>query len=71
MFRTLLVDDDFLVRTYLKTLSSWERAGYEITQDVQDGEEALDVMKQKEIDVVITDISMPVMDGIELIRHIR
>ena len=42
MFRTLLVDDDFLVRTYLKTLSSWERAGYEITQDVQDGEEALD-----------------------------
>lgn len=71
MFRTLLVDDDFLVRSYLKTLSSWKRAGYEVVRDVQDGEEALHVLEEEEIDVVITDISMPLMDGIELIRHIR
>lgn len=68
MFRTLLVDDDFLVRSYLKTLDSWEKAGYEIVQDVQDGEEALEVMNQEKIDVVMTDISMPLMDGIELIK---
>lgn len=71
MFRTLLVDDDFLVRSYLKTLGSWQRAGYEVVKDVQDGEEALHVLEEEKIDVVITDISMPVMDGIELIRHIR
>ena len=41
MFRTLLVDDDFLVRSYLKTLNAWEKAGYEVVKDVQDGEEAL------------------------------
>lgn len=71
MFRTLLVDDDFLVRTYLKMLGAWERAGYEVVRDVQDGEEALHALFQEPIDVVITDISMPVMDGIELIRRIR
>ena len=71
MFRTLLVDDDFLVRSYLKTLSAWEKAGYEVVKDVQDGEEALHIMEEEKIDVVITDISMPLMDGIELIRHIR
>lgn len=71
MFRTLLVDDDFLVRSYLKTLGSWTRAGYEIAADVRDGEEALHVLEEEKIDVVITDISMPLMDGIELIRRIR
>ena len=71
MFRTLLVDDDFLVRSYLKTLNAWEKAGYEVVKDVQDGEEALHVLEEEKIDVIITDISMPLMDGIELIRHIR
>ncbi len=32
MFRTLLVDDDFLVRSYLKTLNAWEKAGYEVVK---------------------------------------
>lgn len=68
--KTLLVDDDFLVRSYLKTLDSWEKAGFEIVQDVRDGEEALKVLKNEAVDVIITDISMPLMDGIELIRQI-
>ncbi|MDC7290127.1 response regulator [Blautia schinkii] len=71
MFRTLLVDDDFLVRSYLKTLSSWEKEGYELAADVRDGEEALRVLADEPIDLVITDVSMPLMDGIELIRRIR
>lgn len=43
MRKALLADDDFLVRSYLKMLSSWEKAGFEITADVRDGEEALEV----------------------------
>ena len=71
MFQTLLVDDDFLVRSYLKTLDSWEYEGYEVVRDVQDGEEALEVMNQEKIDIVVTDISMPLMDGIELIKAVK
>ena len=36
MYRTLVADDDFLVRSYLKTLDSWEKAGYEIVDDAED-----------------------------------
>ena len=43
----------------MKTLSAWEKAGYEVVKDVQDGEEALRVLEEEKIDVVITDISMP------------
>lgn len=71
MRKALLADDDFLVRSYLKMLSSWENAGFEITEDVRDGEEALEVLDKEPIDLVVTDIAMPLMDGIELIKEIR
>ena len=64
-------DDDFLVRSYLKTLDSWEKAGYEIVDDAEDGEEAYGFLQKEKIDVLVTDLTMPVMDGIELIRKIR
>ena len=71
MRKALLPDGDFLVRSYLKMLSSWEKAGFEIAADVRDGEEALEILEQQEIELVVTDIAMPLMDGIELIREIR
>ena len=71
MYRTLVADDDFLVRSYLKTLDSWEKAGYEIVDDAEDGEEAYGFLQKEKIDVLVTDLTMPVMDGIELIRKIR
>lgn len=71
MKKTLLVDDDFLVRSYLKMLSSWERAGFHIIADVKNGEEALEVLEQNPIDLIVTDIAMPMMDGVSLIREVR
>ena len=53
MRKALLADDDFLVRSYLKMLSSWEKAGFEITADVRDGEEALEVLDREKIDLVV------------------
>ena len=61
MRKALLADDDFLVRSYLKMLSSWEKAGFEITADVRDGEEALEVLDREKIDLVVTDIAMPLI----------
>ena len=71
MKKALLVDDDYLVRSYLKMLPSWEKAGFVIAADVRDGEEALECLKKEEFDLIVTDIAMPLMDGIELIREIR
>lgn len=71
MKKALLVDDDYLVRSYLKMLPSWQKAEVEIVADVRDGEEALERLEKGDIELVITDIAMPLMDGIELIRQIR
>ena len=71
MRRTILADDDYLVRCYLKTLPSWEQAGFVIEEEARDGEEALEIYRKSGADLIVTDISMPLMDGIELIRKIR
>lgn len=71
MKNVLLADDDYLARSYLKMLSAWERAEFCVVSDVKNGEEALEVIKNQKIDLVVTDMAMPLMDGIQLIREIR
>lgn len=71
MRKALLVDDDYLVRSYLKMLPSWSNSGFTIEADVRDGEEALEFLQSNDVDLVVTDIAMPLMDGIQLIQEIR
>ncbi|WP_116652650.1 response regulator [Pelagibacterium sediminicola] len=66
--RILTVDDS---RTILAMLHhTLTNAGFEVLQ-AENGQIGLDVLKNEEVDVVITDINMPVMDGIEFIRQVR
>ena len=66
--RVLTVDDSRTILAMLHhTLSN---AGFEVLQ-AEDGQKGLDVLKNESVDVVITDINMPVMDGIEFIRSVR
>ena len=71
MIKTVIVDDDFLVRSYLKQLKAWKTEGYEIVADARDGEEALKVIEEFRPELLVTDISMPLVNGIELIRKVR
>jgi CheY-like chemotaxis protein len=66
--RVLLVDDNHYVRQTLPFLL--REHGYEVDL-AQNGEEAFQIACQRHVDVVLTDISMPVVDGVELIRLIR
>jgi two-component system chemotaxis response regulator CheY len=66
--RVLTVDDSRTILAMLHhTLSN---AGFEVLQ-AEDGQQGLDVLKREKVDIVITDINMPVMDGIQFIRQIR
>lgn len=66
--RILTVDDS---RTILAMLHhTLTNAGFEVLQ-AENGQIGLDVLKNEEVDVVITDINMPVMDGIEFIKQVR
>lgn len=71
MIKVLLADDDFLVRAYLSQLIDWERNGFTLVGAAQDGEEALQMVEEYHPHILITDISMPVLDGISVIRLLR
>jgi two-component system KDP operon response regulator KdpE len=66
--RVLVVDDERQIARVLRT--SLESYGYEVAL-AEDGLQALEKLKQYSPDLVITDLSMPVMDGVELTREIR
>ena len=71
MKKVLIVDDDFLVRTYLKQMINWEAHGFYIVGDAKNGREALEILQSSGADILIADVSMPIMDGIELTRQVK
>lgn len=70
MYQILLVDDEFLVRDAIKNNLNWEELGFELACDCQNGKEAIEFLEEHAVDVVITDICMPYVDGLELSRHL-
>ncbi|CAM3747988.1 response regulator [Marinicrinis lubricantis] len=71
MHSVLLVDDEIYARQGLRQLIDWAGCGYEVLDEADNGEDALDLIQQRKPDLVITDIRMPVVDGLELIRQAR
>ena len=69
--RILIADDDTMVRIGLKTVINWEENGFVLVGEAANGLEAMQLVQEKKPDIVITDIKMPGMDGIELIRQLR
>ena len=67
--RVLLADDHALLREGLR--KSFEAAGDEVLGEASNGEEAVAMARQLQPEVVLMDLSMPVMDGIEATRQIR
>lgn len=71
MHRVILVEDEMLVRLGLRNAINWQQFNMELVADAANGLEALQLYESLTPDLVITDIRMPVMDGMELIKRIR
>ncbi len=71
MKNILIVDDEPLVRLALRAMSDLEDYGFIIKAEAENGSQALEILKTESIDIVISDINMPVMNGLELIREIK
>ncbi|RAI93585.1 two-component system response regulator YesN [Paenibacillus pabuli] len=71
MYRVLLVDDEEDVREGLVVEVDWEALDLRIVGLAENGREALEMAERVEPDIVVTDISMPFMDGLELARRLR
>lgn len=71
MIQVMLVDDEYLALEDLKTLIDWESLGFHILATARSGRAALGLFDSQPVDLIITDISMPNMDGITLIEQIK
>ncbi len=71
MIRALIVDDEKLVRKGMIAIMPWREHGIEVVEDVGSGEKALEFLKYNEIDLLITDLSMPRMTGLELVKKVK
>ncbi|HWP96551.1 MAG TPA: response regulator [Syntrophomonadaceae bacterium] len=71
MYRVLIVDDDKTVRYILKRYKKWESYGFSIADEACDGKEALRKLASSGFDLLLTDIKMPGMDGIELLKELK
>jgi len=71
VYKVMIVEDEMLVRIGLKSSVDWSRYGMEVVADLPDGQAAWEFFGQAKPDVVITDIRMPRMDGMQLIERIR
>ena len=71
MLRVLLVDDEPFILQGIKMLIDWEQEGFEIAGMAANGKEAIAFLEQEEVDLIIADIRMPEMTGLELLETIK
>lgn len=71
MIKVLLVDDEPIFRMGLRSGIAWEEEGCEIVGEAKNGEEALLLIEDKKPDLVLLDLKMPKMDGIEVLRRMK
>ncbi|QAY68011.1 response regulator [Paenibacillus protaetiae] len=71
MIKLLIVDDEPNIRKGIRTSIEWEQYGIEVAGEAADGAEALEKALQLKPHIVVTDIRMPLMDGLELARRLK
>nr|WP_307993173.1 response regulator [uncultured Niameybacter sp.] len=71
MYNVLIVDDEKIIRIGMRAIIDWQAYGFKVVGIVSDGEQALQVIEEEEIDLVITDIKMPKIDGIQLVKRLK
>lgn len=69
MVKVLIVDDEAVVRIGLKSMIDWKTNGFDLVGEAPNGEKALELIESQQPDIVLTDIKMPAMDGLELISY--
>lgn len=71
MYNILIAEDELLIRMGLEASIPWNELGFHIVATASDGEKAWDAYQRYHPEILITDIRMPKLDGLELIRRIR
>jgi two-component system response regulator YesN len=71
MYKMIVIDDEYLVREGIKQTIEWDEHGVEIVSFATNGKEGLLEIEKHKPDIVICDIRMPIMDGLEVVKIIK
>ncbi|MBO4267358.1 MAG: response regulator [Lachnospiraceae bacterium] len=71
LYKVILVDDEEEVREAIRKRINWEEIGFTVAGTAENGEDAIELAESCEPDVVMTDIQMPFMDGLTLLRKLK
>ena len=71
MYRAIIVDDEYKICQLIQCLGDWEELHIDVIDICRDGEMALESIVKHKPDIVLTDIRMPVYDGLEIIQQVR
>jgi two-component system, response regulator YesN len=71
MLKVVIVDDEQLIRISIRKRIGWERLGLSVVGEADNGQAALSLLEEVKPDIVLVDIRMPVMNGLELIKEVR
>ncbi|MFB9325616.1 RICIN domain-containing protein [Paenibacillus aurantiacus] len=71
MLRAMIVEDNAVYRYAIRTIIDWGQCGFEPPAEAVNGKQALSCLREAPVDLIVTDISMPEMNGIELIQQVK
>ena len=71
MYKVLIVDDEEIIRQGLRILIDWESIGLKLVAEATNGLEALECIEKYKPHILVTDVKMPGMNGIELIKTLH
>lgn len=71
MYKLLIVEDELPVRNMIIESINWNEIGFHVAYAAGDGQEALEFLEDNSVDLILTDIYMPFIDGLELVRRVR
>ncbi len=71
LYRVMVVDDEPIVREAIASLIAWEKHQIAIVKTAAHAVEALEYLREHDVELMLVDVRLPVMDGLELIRQVR
>lgn len=71
MYKVLIIDDEPIIRKGLKNIINWKSFNCEVTGEAADGLEGGELIRRQLPDIIITDIRMPEVDGLEMLQEIK
>ena len=70
-YKVIIIDDEQWTREVIKSLGQWEDLGLEVVGEASDGESGLELIRQLSPDIILTDVRMPLLNGIDLVALLK